>query len=324
MTAEPSTKENLQVDVSPVVRPRRAAQQAADATASSAPDQQTLSTLEADQANSTTKLTEQFEALLVTPETRGPRIRLGVFWFFLVLAAATSGRVWTAAVWAVVSAAAGYQIVAAWQREKSEQATSEEPEDASHRLSSGGLLRLVGALGAALMPLAAAYSTGMAGAALIVLPLLAILVHVIFGLRPADAASSIIGIVLPALAAISVVLAVRAGLWAGLFLVLAVSLYDAGSFLLGAEASSRWEGPVAGMIGVLGVTFTIATFHPLPLSTASAWIAGTVICLMCPLGQWLGSFFLPRADSRAAALRRIDAYLLSAPVFLICVWLLPS
>ncbi|MEX0767629.1 MAG: hypothetical protein WD029_04065, partial [Microthrixaceae bacterium] len=272
----------------------------------------------------TAPLAERFKALLVTPETRGPRIRLGVFWFFIVLAAATSGRAWTAAVWAILSAAAGYQIVAAWQRQKSEQLTPEESEDALHRLSSGGLFRLVAALGAGLLPLTAAYGTGTAGAALIVLPLLAVLVHVVFGLQPSAAAPTIIGIILPALAAISVVLAVRAGLWAGLFLVLAVSLYDAGSFLLGAEASSRWEGPVAGMLGVLGVTFTIATFHPPPLSSASAWVAGAAICLMCPLGQWLGSYFLPTADSAASALRRIDAYLLAAPVFLVCIWLLPS
>ena len=182
------------------------------------------------------------------------------------------------------------------------------------------MFRLVAAVGAGLMPLAAAYSTGMAGAALIVLPLIALLVHLVFGLRPSSAAPTLIGIVLPALASISVVLSVRAGLWAGLFLVLAVSLYDAGSFLLGADASSRWEGPVAGMIGALGVTFTIATFHPPPFSTASAWIAGIVICVASPLGQWLGSFFLPSAGAHAPALRRIDAYLVAAPLFLVCIW----
>ena len=322
VTTEPSTKENQLVVIAPVVRPKRAAQRATEETLP-APEVDAAEPTQ-DQAEAGPRLADRLALLLVTPETRGPRIRLGVFWFFLVLAAATSGRVWTAAVWAVVSAAAGYQIVAAWQRDQAEHAVPEDPQDARHRLSSGGLFRLVVAAGAALMPIAAAYSTGLAGAALIVLPLLAILAHLVFGLQPSTAAPTVIGIVLPALAAISVVLAVRAGLWAGLFLVLAVSLYDAGSFLLGADASSRWEGPVAGMLGVLGVTFTIATFHPPPFSTASAWIAGVAICLACPLGQWLGSSFLPAADSRAPALRRIDAYLLAAPVFLGCVWLLPG
>ena len=46
-----------------------------------------------------------------------------------------------------------------------------------------------------------------------------------------------------AIAAASIVLAVRLDLWAGVFLIVAVSLYDAGSFLLGADAAGRWEGP---------------------------------------------------------------------------------
>ena len=41
-------------------------------------------------------------------------MRVGFLWFFLALAAVTSGRWWTAALTAVVAAAAGYQTARAW------------------------------------------------------------------------------------------------------------------------------------------------------------------------------------------------------------------
>ena len=258
-------------------------------------------------------------ALLVPPDTRGPRVRVGVLWFLLVLAAATSGRQWTAALWALVSALAGYQTVAVWQQAATEQAS--DPELRPDPLASGGLFRLVAAFFAGLLPIAAAYGTGTAGVALIAAPLLVVLLHLALGQRIGDAGPSVIAIVLPALAAISVVVAVRANLWAGLFLILAVSLYDAGAFLLGAEATGRWEGPVAGMIGALGVTFTMATFQSPPFDRTGAWIAGLVIAVCCPIGQWLASEFLPSAEARALALRRIDAYLVAGPAFVLVIWL---
>lgn len=257
--------------------------------------------------------------LLVPPDTAGPRVRIGVLWFLLALAAATSGRSWTAALWAAVAGLAAYQTVAVWQQALAE--GDEDVDDGSaDPLSSGGLFRLLAATLAAIMPVAASYGTGTAGLLLILAPLLAVGLHVALGQRPGDAGPTVTAIVLPALAAISVVLAVRIDLWAGLFLILAVSLYDAGSFLLGAEAGGRWEGPVAGMIGALAVTFTMATFQPPPFDRAEAWLVGVVVAVACPLGQWLASAFLPSAESHAPALRRIDAYLIAGPAFVAIAW----
>lgn len=260
-----------------------------------------------------------FSRLLVPPDTTGPRVRLGVLWFLLALAAATSGRSWTAALWAVVAGLAGYQTVAAWQQAGVE--TEGEEQDADP-LASGGLFRLLAATLAAIMPVAASYGTGTAGLVLILAPAIAVLAHVALGQRPGDAGPTVAAIVLPALASISVVLAVRVDLWAGLFLILAVSLYDAGAFLLGADAGGRWEGPVAGMIGALAVTFTMAMFQPPPFDRKEAWIAGVVVAVTCPIGQWLASAFLPSAESRAPALRRIDAYLVAGPAFVALAWLM--
>ncbi|CAN5604258.1 hypothetical protein BH10ACT3_BH10ACT3_19590 [soil metagenome] len=264
----------------------------------------------------------RFARLLVAPDTAGPRVRMGVLWFLVALAAATSGRSWTAALWAVAAGLAGYQIVGVWQRGDVEDGA--DPDAEVEGLATGGVFRLFAALGAAVMPVAASYSTGAAGLALIVVPLLAIVLHLVLGQRPGAAGPTVIGIVLPALAAISVVLAVRINLWAGLFVILAVSLYDAGSFLLGADAGGRWEGPVAGMLGALAVTFTMATFQSPPFDRTSAWVAGAVMAVTCPMGQWLASAFLPSATSRATALRRIDAYLIAGPAFVVCAWIASS
>ena len=177
---------------------------------------------------------------------------------------------------------------------------------------------MIAAACAGSIPLLAAYSTGSAGLGLIVVPVIVIFTHVLSGQRLRDATPTLIGAVVPAIAAASVVFAVRIDLWAGLFLVAAVSVYDAGSFLLGAEAGSRWEGPVAGIIGALAVTFTMAAFHPSPFDGASAWIAGVVVALTCPLGQMLAGAFLPTPTARARGLRRLDAYLVAGPAFLVC------
>ena len=323
--------DGAEISAPPVVRRKRAeARRAADSAETSTPPAEPASPAEtvsdsadpttaADPAPSTASSRGRLAALLVPPDTRGPRVRLGVLWFLLALAAATSGRQWTAALWALVGALAGYQTVVVWQQAAIEQ--SSDTESRPDPLASGGLFRLVAAAFAALMPIAAAYGTGTAGLVLILAPLIAVGLHMVLGQRIGAAGPTVVGIVLPALASISVVLAVRANLWAGLFVILAVSLYDAGAFLLGAGASGRWEGPAAGMIGALAVTFTMATFQSPPFDRTSAWVAGIVIAVCCPIGQWMASAFLPSAEARALALRRIDAYLVAGPAFLLVVWL---
>lgn len=226
---------------------------------------------------------------------------------------------WSGLLWAFVAATAGFQIVSVWQEHQLGSSTK-NPDDRSGAptLLPGLQFRVVAAVCAGVVPLLAAYGTGTAGLALMIIPVLVVAAHVLSGQGPLAASATIIGAVLPAIAAASVVFAVRVDLWAGLFLVVAVSIYDAGSFLLGAEAGSRWEGPAAGMIGALAVTFTMAAFHPSPFDGATAWIAGVVVALMCPLGQILAGIFLPTPDARVPALRRLDGYLVAGPAFLVC------
>jgi CDP-diglyceride synthetase len=171
---------------------------------------------------------------------------------------------------------------------------------------------------AALVPLAAGYGTGAAGAAILV-------VAAIGGAAQlggaAVGATLSIAALLPAVAASSVVLALQADLWAALFLVLAVSLFDAGNYLLGAEAAGRWEGPVGGLIGALAVTFTIATIGVPPLDTAQWWVMGALVALTCPLGQWVTSALLPSPSAHVPAQRRLDAYVVAGPLLVAVSWI---
>ena len=256
----------------------------------------------------------RLDRLFVPPDIGGPRVRLGVLWFLLALAAVTSGRWWTAIIAAVVAALAGYQSMRCWivaaVREDDGDAV---PPDAQRRC-------LLAAAGCAAAPLAAGWGTGLAGVVLLVLA-------GVGGagiLRPGDDTvvprSMALATIPAAIAAASIVLAVRLDLWAGVFLIVAVSLYDAGSFLLGADAAGRWEGPAAGMIGALAVTFTFATVQVGPLSTGGWWAVGVVVAGSCLLGQWVAAASLPHPRAWAPALRRLDAYIVGGPALVASLW----
>jgi hypothetical protein len=47
-----------------------------------------------------------------------------------------------------------------------------------------------------------------------------------------------------------------------------------------------------------------------------------VLLLACPLGQMLVSAELPEPGSRVPAMRRLDSYLVAAPLMLAAVWAL--
>lgn len=246
--------------------------------------------------------------LLVTPDIEGPKIRLGILWFLCSTAVVFAGH-WPVAIWwAGTAALAAVQTLRVWEPPGTKKS---DPV----RLIAAGLV-------AALVPLIAGWSAQFAGLALIVGALALPVVELARGRRPAASGAAAISALLPAIAAVAVVLVTQVNLLTGLFLILAVSFFDAGFFVMGSEASHRWEGLAGGVVGVLAVTFAVAAFRPPPFGTASAWIAGAVIAAACPIGQWTVTLFLPSPTTRAPALRRIDSYLLAAPLLLAFVWVL--
>ncbi len=257
--------------------------------------------------------------LAVHPSSSGPKIRLGILWFILALAAVTAGRWWTAILWGAVAAAAARELLTAWWSAGGDRGRPAEPPPLAVVAIAVGLT--------AAIPAAAALGSGFSGGVLllVVVVLAAVLVAArtgSIGMDDRQAAALVVAVLLPAVPAAAVVLVVASQLWAGLFLVAAVSLYDAGCFVGGADSSSLLEGPVTGTIGVLAVTFTMAMFQPPPFDAATAAIVGGVCVIACPAGQWIASAFLPSVDARCRAVRRLDTYILTAPLFLATCWYL--
>jgi hypothetical protein len=248
---------------------------------------------------------------LVRPDIDGPKVRVGILWFLVAVAAVVFGRWATTAVWTVLAGFAAAQTTKVWLQ---------VPRTAGAPGWSPGL---AGA-GAAAMVVAAGVGTASAGVALLCVPLLVVLIHMASGHKPAVAGAALIGTVLSAVPAMAVVLVVRTELWSGLFLVVAVSFYDAGYFVSAAESTSRIEGPLTGVIGVLAVTFGASAIEAAPFDRITAWLAGAVLAVACPLGQMVVSAYLPSRDARAPAMRRLDAYLFAAPLMLVAMWSLTS
>lgn len=244
---------------------------------------------------------------LVRPDLSGPRIRLGVLWFLVAVAAAVFGRWATTGLWSALAAAAAWQTTKVWMQ---------VPRTAG----APGWSPLASAAVATVMVAAGGIGTAAAGVALMCLPLLLVLVHMASGYKPAVAGAALIGAVLAAVPSLAVVLVVRAELWSGLFLVFAVSFYDAGYFVAAAESTSRLEGPVTGIIGVLAVTFAASAVEAAPFDRVTAWMAGAVVAVACPLGQMVVSAYLPSRDVRVGAMRRLDAYLVAGPLMLAALW----
>jgi len=246
--------------------------------------------------------------LLGPTDLPGPRVRLGILWFLLAVTAATAGRWSSALLWAGTAALAATDLVRVW-REWGEVADRPGPQ------------RRIAAAGAAIVVLAAAIGSGTVGVALIVVGIGSIVVSFLLGRSGRPSPELMMASLLPAIAAAPVVLVVVVGPWAAIFLILAVSLYDTGNFLIGAQARHAWEGPVCGIIGVLAVTFTMAAFQPEPFDGPATWAVGLVLALACPLGQAVMTAFLPSRSTEAIHARRLDTYLLAAPLFLIGVWI---
>ncbi len=241
----------------------------------------------------------------------GPRVRLGMLWFVVVLSAMVAGAVGVGGALAVglvyggASAVAAGQVAAVWRKR------GRRPHQHA-AMFFGGLLPLgavlgAGGLGLALLALAGASWMLASGDTKRRVPV-------------ADAAGATIWCALPpGMAAACMVLLVRLEIGAAVSLLLLVSAYECGDYLIGSGSRNPYEGPTAGIAGILVVTFVISALGVPPFDFAGAWAFGALAAVLCPLGQLAASALLPAAKSSASALRRLDSLLLNAPAW---TWLI--
>ena len=247
--------------------------------------------------------------LFADTNTDGPRARVGFVWFLLLLPAVYVGATTTAVLFGLIAGVAALQTGQAWRR-------------AGYRPS-----RLVAFPFAVAMPAAAATTYASPGLVLAALPIVALLVALVVPRRRrrtsalAAAGLTVRCVIAPGLAATGVVYTARLGVGAAIVFVLLVSAYDVGSFLVGAEASSPSHGIIAGSLCTLAVIAPVWAFQLPPFDGESAaWIFAGMVAVFAPLGQIAASLCLPTANTWVPALRRLDAYVITAPLWAWSLW----
>jgi hypothetical protein len=222
-------------------------------------------------------------------------------WFVAAFTAMALGPLPTALVYGAASAAAAAQTARVWRRR------SARPDQLVAAAASGALVlgAVFGAGGTGLAAL------GLAGAACWLAMNDRKSRHHVF----TDAGATVRCALFVGLAGACVVLTLRYDVGAALALLLMVSSYEAGDYLIGTGAANPFEGPVAGGAAVLVTTFVISAIGIGPFEFGATWSFGLLAVVLCPAGQLAASAILPAPDSPASALRRLDSLLVLAPVW---------
>jgi len=240
----------------------------------------------------------------------GPRLRLGLVWFVVLFGAFVVGSMALLAfILAAVAGVGALQVSGAWRAKKAP------------------VQQMVAAIGAALIVVSSLLGNRVTGFVMLLVVAAAVLLG--SSVTPASvsvtpealtenlvAASATLRSSLPlALAGVAGVQIFQLDPMAYLFLLSIVCVYDAGDYLCGAGYQSRIIGPIAGSFGVLVVTAAMTAINPPPLvDDGDVWTVGLLLAILCPLGTLVGSWMLPSATSPAPGLRRLDSWLLTAPV----------
>jgi hypothetical protein len=231
----------------------------------------------------------------------GPRVRLGILWFLVASAALAVGPLTTSLVYGGAAAVAGAQVARVWRRRKA------RPNEVVAAAMAGG------------MTVGACLGAGGAGLGVLGGVIAALLVAVSDRRSPhrvlTDAGWTIQCGLFPGLAAMSMVLLARLDQGSAIALLLLVSAYETGDYLVGSGSRNPYEGPAAGLTAIVVITFIVATLPISALSFGEAWLFGGIVAVLAPLGQLFASALLPTAGSPASALRRLDSLLLAAPAW---------
>lgn len=242
----------------------------------------------------------------VTYDVNGPHVRLGFLWFLVVAGALVLGEVPLALVYGATAALAGYQAARCWLP------LGRHPNPYVAAGIGGGI------------GLAALGGPQVVGATVLASALAAVLAAVAAPETRAEPLAAV-GYTLQCglfvgLAAAAPVLAFRVDIGTAAALVVFVSVYEMGDYLVGSGSKNAVEGPLAGFtaIAVFAFAMWVITFVPFRGNALLAF--GALAAGLCPFGQLFGSALLPRSDARAPALRRLDSLLVLGPVWVVAVW----
>ena len=119
----------------------------------------------------------------------------------------------------------------------------------------------------------------------------------------------------PGIVGMSMVLLTRLDQGSAIALLLLVSAYETGDYLIGSGSTNPFEGPGAGGAAIVVITFIVSTLPISALSFGEAWLLGGLVALLAPAGQLLASALLPAAGAPASGLRRLDSLLIAAPLW---------
>lgn len=246
------------------------------------------------------------QRLAYVPKDDGPHARLGILWFVAAVAACVVGSIAVAVVFAVIAAVAAIQTSKAWIHKGRE------------------VDWLVAAIGAALVTLAAQLGTALAGLAVLAMVVASFVAAALAPSRTdyvlARAGRTLRSGVVVGITAASVVILARTDMGAMVVLLVLVSVYEIGDYLVGTGSGLPIEGPVAGIAAVLVLTFTEAVFQLGPFNSQAAWVFGGMVAVGAPLGAIVGSALAPGADTAGPALRRLDAWIIVAPAWCWMLW----
>jgi hypothetical protein len=250
--------------------------------------------------SSTTPAKGSGRRLAVVYDVEPPHVRLGIAWFVLAVVALGIGVGAVALLFSVTAALAAYQAARCWRL---------RPPNRPDQILAAAI--------AAGMGMAATLSVGAVGLVLLVGTFAAVFRGFTDTKAPfvLTASRTLLCGVWPGGAAAGMVTAYRFELWVAVALLLAVSAYETGDYLVGSGSRTKFEGPIAGAVATMVVVLTIAAIGLPPFEISNALQFGLLAAVLCPAGQVVGSLVLPAAAAPAPALRRLDSWLLLAPAW---------
>jgi CDP-diglyceride synthetase len=228
-----------------------------------------------------------------------PHGRIGLAWAAVTVAAVFGGKVWLAA-WLGLTAFVGASQTAAARR-----ALEERPPP---------WLAAVTAVG----PPVAALSSDMHLVAAVLAGLAVALLVRLFssvGSLARDVSVALLVGVVTGTAAASVVATRELGMNPTFFLLACAAVYDVGAYLIGTGAGAAWEGPAAGMVGIVPVSILAGVLLVPPFPAGGPILLGFLAVVLVPLGPLLATALVGDRELDAPGLRRLDSLLLVGPMW---------